>query len=388
MAFPGSLSPFAGIGDILSLGTTQLTELAQSFEQLDSDSLKPLFPEYTTNAFQVVIERYKGGVGMSPIVAPGLPDRLVPFQTVERLQIEPVLIRESKFIDQFTINNLRQVGTLNERAGMEIISKQVQHLVERRNNLWAVLRAQMLLGGINYQDPQRGMSKVIPSGIPQQNLVDVVAQFGAQQGFSDLFNCTPVRLFSFQKQELYKFGKAKPTHLVMNSDLRMILKFSAEVLQHTNRDFHLNPGFVTLNNGELDTIAGLKIVDCDTIYEDPSEPLYNPDGSANLNRIKPVWPINKVAMLALHGTNAPAATIGRTHYCQGESADGRPGLFLKSGPPTTPPDPDGRYVQLGDSGLPFLVYPEWNRVFTVDSVANLQTILNTIVSGNVPVIGL
>jgi Phage major capsid protein E len=355
---------------------------------LDSDSLKPFFPEYTTNAFQVVIERYKGGVGLAPIVQPGLPDRLVPFQTVERLEVSPILCRESKFVDQFTINNLRQVGTLNERAGVEVLSKQVQHLVERRNTLWAVLRAQALLGGINYQDPLRGVSKLIPTGIPTTNLVDVISKYGATQGFSDIINSTPIKLFSFQRQEHYKFGKAKPTHLVMNSDLRLILQYNAEVQQHANRDFHLNAGFVSLKDGQLEAIAGMKIIECDTIYEDPAEPLYDQSGNANPNRIKSVWPINKVAMVAMHGTNAPTATVGRTHYCIGESSDGRPGMYVRSGPPTTPPDPEGRYIQLGDSGLPFLVYPEWVRILNVDTLANLTGLVNSIVSGNIPVLGL
>lgn len=369
------VNAFAAIGDITALGTTVLTDLAKYYEQFPGNKIvADCFPTRTTMDQTVMIERVIEGVGIAPLVTPGKNDVLTDNPQVEQMTVVPAFLRESDFITSNIVNNLRKVGTLNEREGREIIARRIKRMTNRINRAWEVFMAQMLLGGINYTDPRTKAKLNVSANIPAANLR---AYNGAQPftGWSDQTNSTPVSDLINFRQYLYNQSKVKPNTLVMTSDLRTVLQQNAEILKRQEVSFLSQTGYVTIKDGELVAIAGMTIETYDMVYQNPV------DGT-----VTKVWPINKVAVLAKNHPVDTEQTIGRMVKCVGEDPQGRPGLWVRSGPDTQPPAAPGRSVQMGDSGLPFLVYPDWVGIMTVDSVNNLMAVLGYDTGANQPLV--
>lgn len=361
--------------DILALGPTQLTKLAKKFEQFAGDPLAQFFPaEYTQNR-TIVIERTTIDLGFAPIVEPGRPDALQPSTKVERMTAFPVYARESDFIPQDVINDLREPGTMNEANGLKVVADRMQQLVNRQNMLWTLLRAQALLGAINYTDPRTGMSINVNTGIPAQNLVSlgVTNGFTNAQGsyvWSDFVNAQIVNDIIKMRRRMLNLAKTPPTHIIMTSDLKSMLEIHPQIRQYLQGGGAGNvTGHVTWENGEIKAIAGLQIETFDMIVDDGTVTGTNGSLTGTAGRHK-IWPQNRIAVVAKTHQMQPGLTIGRTQFAPGEAPDGKPGLWSRSGPDTTPPQAPGRSVQIGNCGLPYIMYPDWIGLMTVDTSAS------------------
>lgn len=357
------VNQFAAVGDIASLGTTVLTKLAQTFEQFSGDPISRFFPSETTLNSSITIERVREGVGVAPLVTPGFTDALTDNAQVERMNVFPAYVRESDNIPMNVINDLRKVGTLNEKEGKEFIAKRLRRLTNRSNHLFTMLKAQVLLGGINYTDPRTKQSINVPSGIPASNLFDVVA--AGLPGFSNQANSTPVELLKRFRRKIFNVAKVEPKYIIMTSDLQTILEGNAEVLRRQEVSFLSQTGFVTFTEGKLTHIAGMEILCFDHVYQDPAS-----------SAVSKLWPINKIVLASDAHPDFAGESLGKMMYCIGEDPAGRPGLWVRSGPDSTPPAAPSRSIQIGNSGLPYLIYPDWVGIMTVDSVANLTALVD------------
>ncbi len=360
--------------DILALGPTQLTKLAKKFEQFaGGDPLAQFFPaEYTTDRV-IVIERTTTDLGFAPLVDPGKPDALQPSTRVERMTAYPVYVRESDFLPSDVINNLRMPGTMNESRGLSIVSDRMQQLVNRQNMLWTLLRAQAILGAINYTDPRTGMSINVNTGIPSWNIVNVknTAGFGGNywtefgKDANGEFLAQIVNDIIKMKRRMFNLSKTPPTHMVMTSDLKLMLEMHPAIRRYLEGSGAGNvTGHVTWENGEIKAIAGLGITTFDMIVDDG---LITGTGGALTGKVgrHKIWPQNRIALIAKNHQMQPGLTVGRTMYAPGEAPDGKPGLWSRSGPDTTPPQAPGRSVQIGNCGLPYVMYPDWIGLMTI-----------------------
>lgn len=367
MPFSGQITDYSQVGDIASLGTTVLTEMAQAFEQFPGDPIAQFFPMRNTMDPSVAIERVRQGVGIAPLVEMGQPDTMTDSALVDRRVVQPAHTRESDFVPQHVINNLRQVGTMNEKVGREFITDRVQRMTNRSNHFFAILRAMALLGGINYTDPRTGVTLNVNMQIPAGNLRDLTG-LGATRTWDALATATAIRDLTIFRQKLYAVAKTKPTHVVMRSDLKTLLDLNADIIARVEGSGALNAtGFVEYRMGELYAIAGMQVITCDTLYDDPVT-----------NTRKYVWPVHKVALVASRHEQASGEFVGRQDMCVGEDPMGRPGLWMRSGPDTSPPAPPGRSIQMGNTGLPYLRYPDWVGIMTVGVEATVQAKIDTV----------
>jgi len=362
----GNVTDYGLAGDLASLGTTVLTDMARQFEQFPGDPIAQLFPARNINDMTIVIERLKNGVGIAPIVNRGQPDAITDSALVDRRIVQPVFVRESDFIPQDVINNLRQPGTLNEKVGLEFVAERIRRLTDRNNHLWAVLRAQALLGGINYTDPRTGADINVNMQIPAGNLRSLLP-LGGSRTWDNTAQSMPISDLRRFKQYMYMTAKTNPTHMIMRSSLKLLLELNKDIVTRVEGSGARNAaGFVEYANGEVSRIGGLQILICDTKYD-------NPVSGAN----EFVWPVNKVAVVAMSHEQGGGEFVGQTVYAVGEDPMGRAGLWMRSGPDTSPPAPPGRSVQMGNCGLPFLKYPDWVGILTVGNVADIDTAINT-----------
>lgn len=245
--------------ELNALGFTVLTELAQAFENFGS-TVGQFLPGRTVPNHSVKIERIKNGAGMAPIVDPKKPDTFADQRIVETQDSTPAFSRESDQIDQNTINNLRQPGTLNEKYGKQLVADTVKRLVARSDLLFDFLRSQMLLGGINYTDPRTNQTLNVSAGIPATHMVN------AATGWGNLANAKPIDDLEDWKALIRNDGKVSPSHILMTSDTRSKLARNAQVI--ARGESARDTGFVVFANGELTRIAGLEIVVQDTVYEE------------------------------------------------------------------------------------------------------------------------
>ena len=354
---------YTDIGDIAALGTTQMTELAHTYEQFHGNPLMDLFHVRNVEQSVIMIERMRMGVGIAPLVRMGGVDRMTDSPTIEQRYVAPLTIRESDFIPQHVINILRQPGTPNQRWGEQQVQMRVQRLTQRSNFFWQVMMAKVLVeNGINYTDPRTGESVSVSSGIPSTNIKTLV---GSGNEFENLTTAKPIDVLRFFRGLLRNIAKATPDTLIMSSELRDILTLNTQVIAR-QEGFGAGPitQFVRFEDGDLVSIAGLKIRTVDTIYEDPATGLK-----------KKLWPIDKVVVLVTNHAETPGVKIGRMDYCMGESPDGGTGLWVRDGGPTLPPYAPGRAIQMGNTGMPYLFNPDWAGILTVGDKAALEALI-------------
>lgn len=166
------ITPYEYIGDIPALGSIQLTMLARSFEQLETGSLSDLFPETTIEERTIVIEQTIEGLGIMPIVRFGVPGGgFVEPDRVRSMRVSPAVVREEDFIEMSLVNQLRQVGTMNQRANpQQIIADRMQKLMNRRQRTMELFQARVLLGGVSYTDDRTGVTIDVSTNIPAHNI--------------------------------------------------------------------------------------------------------------------------------------------------------------------------------------------------------------------------
>lgn len=246
--------------DITSLGGTILTELAQTFENHQSN-LGQFFPSRNVPQSKVEIEKLYGGVGMAPPVDPGKPDSLSDDGLkAEKTTVEPVYSRESFLIPAHIVNTLRQPGTINETYGKKYVADMMKMYVGRSDLLSDFLRAQMLLGGVDYTDPRTGKHVQVSAGIPAGHIITTPP---AKDW--DAFDAKILDDIMGYKSLITDNGKVPPTHIIMTSARRDRIALSDQVLARAESP--RDTGNVVFKDGVLTRVGGLEVVTQDTVYE-------------------------------------------------------------------------------------------------------------------------
>lgn len=392
---------YAGEGNFF--GELELTELARSFNELERTDLSPFFPDQYNNERTIIIEQHIEPVlGMMSVVEPGMPAGSFrePAGRVRRRYVQPLIVREDDFLDQLLINQMRRPGSNEAYAPAEIIAQRVAAMVRKHQNTIDFFRVQVLLGGINYTDPNTGVSVNVPTHIPKHNLFrydgwnDTLAAgsvingtpYKAAKNFTNnkgrpeaLFftnmagteagvpwtrhDADIVRSLRLLKHYLKQTNKNIFTHIIMSGDLYTMLLENDGLRAHAGYLAHLDSNWVASTGiasppgtmvrfieGDIAEICGLKVITHDDIMRHPeTRELYK------------VWPAHKVALVAMNHHKFPDVRLGRTQYCLGESPDEKPGMWMRtlSSEASPPPSPPGVAIQMGDAFMPFAVYPEW-----------------------------
>lgn len=409
-------TPYEYVGDIPGLGSLQLTKLARSFEELYKSDLSDLFPNQTNPERTIVIETMQQGLSqILPIVKPGVPSgAFMPPERIFRRVVEPALFRMDEFIDQYLINQLRKPGTLNDLyPATEIIQRRVQKMVAWHNTTVDYFRVQVLLGGIDYTDPRTNVSINVSTLIPPHNLFrydgyNAVVAAGAPLGFGGyvaasnftnnkgrpealMFGDTSgragipwtdpdadiIRCLRLIKQYLKNTNKNVYTDIFMSHDLYTVLQENALIKAYAgtvgiithdasattniaNRSLEYitstnTPAYISYGpGGDITQLAGLTIRLIDHTYTNPLT-----------GEVTPMWPSNKVVIVARSHVNDRGATLGYTQHCVGEAPDGQPGMWMVTSQDHTPPLLPGRSMQLGNSFLPYATYPQWIAILDV-----------------------
>ena len=406
-----AIGAYQDAGDIEALGSLQLTMLAESFGRIDKGDLEDLFPTKIIDERTIEVEQIIEGLGISPIVRPGVPNAIYSEnRRARRFQATPAFIRENEVLDQYLINQLRKYGTTNELyTPTQIVADKIKQMMDRRKATIAMFRAGVLLGGIAYYDPRTDVSINVRTQIPAHNLFKyngfngTVATgatipstsykaygpltnskgrpeanlFTDTQGnagvpWTDKF-CDVARSIRLIKQYLWKTNKNKFTRLYMNTDLKTILEDNQLIqaaaggigLFGTNLPGGGNSVSATavggtaspanayrFVEGELAAIGGCLIYEMDGLYRHPET-----------NVLTNYWPTHKVALVASEHYQNPSEVLGMTWHCMGESPEEKAGLWMRS-----IPDVGGvpsRTMQMGDAFLPVAKYPYWISVIDV-----------------------
>jgi hypothetical protein len=332
--------------------------------------------------------------------------------------IQPLHIRRSMFVSYGEINSQVRPGTMNERmTGAEQIEDKLRKIIASHNLTWDVYRAMMLLGGINYSDPRTNVAATVSAQIPAHNLFAYNVTSGyrgrpeaglfrsiVDSNIADntlaggipwthpdaaIIECV-IRMARFFKDT----NKSEVTAIYMGPEMRDILtmnnqiklvygglipRFGAVAGDLTTAagsgamipagGTTLGMGALTISNrGEILAIAGIPVKVVETMYKDPVDGV-----------VKRVWPKNKVVFVSQVDSQGAAENVGRTQYCISEgSLEGTPGLWTRTQTETQIPAAPGMYMQLGNSGMPYLKYPYRVMHATVAGVDDVQKRLGVI----------
>lgn len=407
----GLNTPYTYIGEIPALGGVQLTMLAKSFETLEIDTLDMFFPDRDINERTIVVETIKYGIGTAPLVQPGkLAGNFLGNARMERRTFEPVLVREEDFLDQYLINQLREVGTPNSiTPAQQVVGDRIQQLVNRQSATKKMLKALVLRGGANYVDARTKVSINVETQIPIHNFFkydgyDSTVAAGATVGnyvagknlinnkgrkealmFTDSANrigvgwtnpnADIVRTLRMLRRYLRNTNKNNYTDIVMSRDLLTVIMENNYIKSYNGSIgvFHTPAASGTLETtaggsstryatfdaaGDLTSIAGLNIVFVDDLLPDPTTGV-----------LTKIWPAHQVAIVARTHFQDRSRSLGFCHHPVGESPDQKPGLWMRPLPDQSLP---GQGVQLGNAFLPFAVYPQWISLLQVCEESELE----------------
>ena len=415
------VSPWQTVANLDNPGEPFLLELAKSLALVEGITpLTEVFPDETIEARLVAIQQIFQGVDtIFPLVEPGQPDVILSGEkgTVRQMYVEPLYIRQSGSFSPDKINYQIREGTSNDRKPPEeIIQEEIARMTREHNLTWAVYRARMLLGGINYTDPRTGVSAKVSARIPAWNVWHyanrngyrgrVEATFfrsivdsysaGADTALSgvpwthpdaDVVNMVRrfARWFSVQ-------NKSKLTGIYMHADMLEVIAQNNQirlaeggvlfntytasgtplnitasaqqavplVVPSTGTDAAVSRA-ITMGPEGITAIAGIPIYTINTKYKDPVDGVW-----------KMVWPKNKVVFVSQVDPQGTFEAAGRTQYCIGENIGGAPGMWIRYQNETQVPAAPGQYVQMGNAGLPYLKYPYRVAHCTVASVQDIN----------------
>jgi hypothetical protein len=408
------------IGDIPALGSITLTELARSFEEIETYDFSTIFPPRNVDARTIRIEQIIEGLGIMPPVKMGVPaGAFLDNSRVIASEVSPILFRMDDFLDQGLINQLRKPGTSNDVwSAEEIVADRVRQMMNYRRRTMDFYAASMLTGGISYTDPRTNVTVNVSANIPAHNLfaydgfsspvtADVRIPNTPFSAYKTLTSPTSTRneglLFTnansqalvpwthptanvartvrLIKQFFLNTNKNKITDIFMGDALYALLHENEMVKAHASfgvfgsvptstANGQVNavggaagPMHYTFNQaGEIATIGGVRVNVVTGMYRDPVS-----------GTIKNYWPANKVVLLAAHHFKSTSTNVGYMYHCVGESPDATPGLWMRTGPDQQPPAVPGRTMQMGDAFLPVIVYPHWVCVLTVCDSSDLTT---------------
>jgi hypothetical protein len=243
-----------------------------------------------------------------------------------------------------------------------------------------------MLGGINYSDSRTGAVTKQAAYIPEHNFWDYRITNGlGSRNDSQIFRSLDDSnsnlesnagtawtdpnadiLMSFKQLNHFFSGtnKARITRIYMHPDLMAVLAYNNQVKMSKGSivlnaplgaspvvpngpDPLLNSEFTTSNEG-LTSIAGVPIYPIFANYRDPET-----------NQATSVIPKNKVIFVAEQNQNGVRTAPGMTKLVYSEAGNGgEPGMWLAYNEQHQAPNPPGIHIQLGVSGMPFLMYPE------------------------------
>jgi len=413
-------TPWEYVGETAALGGIELTKLAKTYAELDTTDLSDLFPDEMNPERTIVIETMMESLELMPVVKPGQPaGNFITHPRMFRRMVEPAHFRQDDFLDQFTINQLKKLGTPNEAYNpLEIVQNRVKTMVNMHNRTLDFLRVQTLLGGINYTDPRTGVALQVSTQIPVNNFFrydgfNATVAANATVSLSGvtytaakaltanksreeaiLFRSADnkiavpwtnpsadiVRCLRLIKQYLRQTHKNIFTDMYLSGDLYTVLlendfvkAYTGAVgtFNYTNSDGNnlVNtvangaPASISVGpGGDITSIAGIAIHQIDQIYKDPAT-----------GKVTNMMPSNKVVLVAKTHVNDRSQTLGYTQYCVGESPDGKPGMWMRSGPDTMPPLLPGRAMQMGNAFLPYAMYPQWIAVLDVCEASDIDS---------------
>lgn len=411
-------SPWETVSTSEKPGVPTYLELAKSFLPLVAVTpLKELFPDQTIKQTIVSIEQKfeTSGTLLTPVKF-GEPDQLLGLSqyTTRRRYIQPLYLRGSQHFSYGDINNRIKDGTLNDFENPETyIATQIEKLVTAHNLTWDVYRGLTLLGGINYTDPRSGQPVSVSSQIPAHNFW----HYNNTQGYrgrneANLFRSlidynTPqastsgvpwtepdAAIVSCIQKFAYWFettNKTKLTAMYIHPDLKQIITENNEIklqtggliaklgaqtgdrtvmLNNTGGGYQIESDVLSANQvGSIGvgpqgviSLAGLPIRTVKTWYRDPV------DGVR-----KYLWPRNKVVFVSEADTEGMYEAPGRTQYCVSEESGGEPGLWMREQRETPIPAAPGMYIQIGNAGLPYLLYPNRVAHMTVATIQDINT---------------
>lgn len=434
-AYPSnaSSSAYQYVGDLPALGSLNLLQLAKAYEELNPTSLDAFFPDTIVPERTITIEQIFEGLGISPIVQAGRPvGNFIEPERIQRRVVEPALIREDDFLDQYVINQLRMPGSMTEAYRPEqLVARRLQRLLTRRNRtkMWFQVQA-LSAGAISYTDPRSAVNINVSTQIPSRNLwsykgfTSVVAAGSPVTGTglpsytahtattsvgrpeAILFvnsadtqasvpwthpDCDIVRTVRMLKAWNRKTNKNEYTHIIWSSDLEAQLMSANRFLKNYSGQvgvFSITTGSSTSsgvsafdgatgpltvrfgNGGEIQEIAGLQVVRVESLFRDPTD-----------DETKDMWPANKVVLCSMNHASDRAETLGVTTHCVAESPDGTPGLWIASFPHHVPPSPPSWVMQIGDAFLPYAIHPEWITILTVCEANDLS--LSSVLQANI-----
>lgn len=385
--FSPYISGWESMADGLLPGEPIYTEVARSFVPLvGRTALTEIFPEEIIEQRVVVIQQsQEATTTIMPLVDWGKQD-VVTGQTggtSKFMMVQPLVIRQTKFIAHGELNTRLRPGTMNERwSPSEQIDRIIETMVQEHALTWDVYRALMLLGGIHYTDPRTGVSVEVSAQIPPHNFwsYNVSAGFmGRNESLmfksvldSNTTNSTTSGVpFTDPNADLlmgmrsfanwFKVtNKSRVTAMYLSADLAHILMNnnqvklsqggtvfgmgSAPIVRDSADPISMNQ--FTMNAEGLSSISGIPLRPVETGFRDPVTNLY-----------RPVFPKNKIVAVSEVNSNGGNEAPGRTQYCVSEESGGRPGLWTRTVDETQPPAPPGMYIQMGNAGLPYLKFP-------------------------------
>ncbi len=359
---------------VLELGATFLTELAQAAQQLQNDNLGSFLPDKPIPTKRVEVQVKDGNLRLTGIVNPGMPNGLNKWDTYRSFSYEPALFRRGSFVDMETVNYLSAHDPGAKAYGMDLIQSQVQDLTNQANMMNAVMRAQLLLGGIDITDVETKVQVQANAGIPVGNAitVGVTAGFGSDLKWDDV-DADIIDFLIRARNRAKLLALAEPDTLIMNGNVQQLLlrnKKIREILGYQGAGARDTFGFVKVQDGKVVELVGMKIVTCDTLYDEDQA-----DGTI---RRRFVIPNNKVVMLTTKHPMPPGATLGYTVLAKGEHPTGGMGIWMRSwdqhamgGPQSAP----GVGIQLGMSSLPVLYYPKWVHNITIADNGAIEAIV-------------
>ncbi|MFM6402261.1 MAG: hypothetical protein ACKPFF_36745, partial [Planktothrix sp.] len=169
--------PFTPSSSDMYPGEPIYTEVAKSFINIMGRTpLTELFPEEVIKERLVIIEvEHEAYPSLMPIVEWNKPD-VITGSNPNRKSIRPVqplVVRESKFISHAELNVRLRPGSMNEFWNPEEqIAEIIKKMVESHNLTFDVFRGMMLMGGINLADTRTATSVNVSANIPRHNIWD------------------------------------------------------------------------------------------------------------------------------------------------------------------------------------------------------------------------
>jgi hypothetical protein len=414
--FSPYISPWQVTGNENYPGEPIYTELAKSFMPLVGQSpLTEIFPEETIMERVVQIQQTFEAAGtLFPLVDFGKPDVVMGSSNgaVRTMYVQPLVIRRTAALSHGEMNIKLRPGTTNERwTPQEQVNKVISDMVRDHNLTWDVYRAMMLLGGISYTDPLTGSAANVSAQIPTHNLwsFDNTEGYSGRNeslvflGLQDSNQPSPTSAgtpFTDPNADIInamgKFNmwfsqtnKSRVTRLYMSAEMGHILASNNQVklamggtafgipgapaITRESPDAQFQGQFTMNEEGGLGSIAGIPISYVNTAYKDPVTGVY-----------KKVWPVNKIVAVSQLDPNGDREAPGRTQYCASEEAGGTPGLWTRTFENTIPPAAPGMFIQMGNSGLPYLKYPyrvAHVKAASVSDVKNRQGVIGDLQFG-------